>query len=225
MQLYCGGRSGPQRGRAADGARYIELDGSYQEPGQRLTPFTAPRSTPDSCERQTEYFWMCVVDASSSDVALSAASDCETIVMHAQKRGDMNVFVEIASATGFLPMLNNVHGVNTVFAPTDDAWLKYTEKLGQNGELPDMLTLATLMQYHFVPGQTIKTVDFEAEKIIPTALANNFVTVKPADGGSSWKLMDMNNKRAVITGANIPLCKAVMHVLGSVLEFAPPVEA
>lgn len=169
------------------------------------------------CIRQNEFFWMCVVDQSSSDVPLSAAAPCETIVNHAQKRGDMNVFVQVANATGFLPLLNNVHGVNTVFAPTDDAWMKYTEELGQNGTLPDMLTLATLMQYHFMPGKTLKTTDMEDGLIIETALINNTITVKQE--GNGYGLEDMVGDKAVITGANIPLCTAVLHVVGSVLEF------
>lgn len=155
---------------------------------------------------------MCIPDASDDD-AVPLTDDCKTIMDIATDRGDLTTFVKAANATGFMPFLYNVRGINTVFAPTDDAFDKLFDQLGQ---LPDEKTLVTLMQYHILPGRIVKTFEVTDQDNFESAIENATIGVRV--GWDAVYLTSKAPRNSKIVGADIVACKSVLQVIGGVLQ-------
>lgn len=162
-------------------------------------------------------WWQCEPDPNSNVVHWSAVSpdlSCKTVADWAAERNDLNMFLDAANQTGFLPFFTNIGGVATVFAPTDDAFEKLYQYLGFE---PEGVMLAQLMQAHIVPGRFIKTENMQDGQLVQTAMPDNKIMIRKPEDSEAVIVEAPTGVRAVVNGPDNVACKTMLQVIGAVL--------
>ena len=126
----------------------------------------------------------------------------------------------------------------TVFAPTNAAFRKLTAALGiTQAQLfnrtvrhalrwPSSNTMSltlsfsfqqsllqTVLKYHVVPGAALRAAQLQSEQRLTTQQGSN-LTIRLE--GSTVRVIGVSS-RATVTAADVPACKAVVHVVDTVL--------
>ena len=128
--------------------------------------------------------------------------------------------------------------VATVFAPTNAAFRKLTAALGitqaqlfnrtvrhalrwPTGDAMSLTLsfsfqqslLQTVLKYHVVPGAALRAAQLKSEQRLTTLQGSN-LTIRLE--GSTVRVIGVSS-RATVTTADVPACKAVVHVVDTVL--------
>jgi uncharacterized surface protein with fasciclin (FAS1) repeats len=105
------------------------------------------------------------------------------------------------------------NGKVTVFAPTDAAFLDLLDELTLTAEqlLANTELVATVLEYHVVPGNRDAAEVLESDKL--RTLSKGFLHVDAENGA----LVDANNRVANIIDTNIMASNGIIHVIDRVV--------
>eukprot|EP01025_Chloroclados_australasicus_P007456 TRINITY_DN123_c0_g1_i3.p1 TRINITY_DN123_c0_g1~~TRINITY_DN123_c0_g1_i3.p1 ORF type:complete len:297 (+),score=51.28 TRINITY_DN123_c0_g1_i3:43-933(+) len=139
--------------------------------------------------------------------------ECFTIAEVASETEELSIFYAALEAAGFLDTVNDPEFVATVLAPTNAAFEALIEAFNATAEvvLADP-QLANILRYHAIPEAALLAEDLEDGAVVTTILGQE-LTVDLSDGvtfvgsGSSAK----------VVVADVVACKAIIHVIDTVL--------
>ncbi len=149
-------------------------------------------------------------DGVASAVAADSAAP-KSVVAVAQSDAQFSVLVEAVVAAGLVDTLNGA-GPFTVFAPTNDAFVKLLGELGVTKEqlLADKPLLTKVLTNHVVPG-LVKKADVPLGTAIATLEGSTFSV------DAALTIKDQCNRSAKIVATDVAASNGVVHVIDTVL--------
>ena len=143
-----------------------------------------------------------------------------TVVEVAQGDETFSTLVKAVTAAGLGDTLSG-EGPFTVFAPTDDAFGKIPDATLTDLTTNDTDTLATILQYHVVPGN----VDAATLTKAIEAAGDDGYSIETVGGGTLTAtlvdgrvvLTDATGGTATVTASDIPASNGTIHVIDTVL--------
>lgn len=133
-------------------------------------------------------------------------------------------FTSLVAAVQFAQLTNIVSNPNltaTVLAPNNAAFARLLSTLGLSAAqlfVPaNRDTVASVLSYHLIPGKALKAADLQDGEKLQTFLTGESVTVEKSGSSVAFKPSAPNAPNAKVIRADIPACKATIHVIDQVL--------
>ena len=153
----------------------------------------------------------CGGGSDDEDAAVGDRAAPQSVVAVAQADTQFSVLVEAVVAAGLADTLSGP-GPFTVFAPTNDAFVKLLGELGLTKEqlLADKPLLTKVLTYHVVPG-LVKKADVPLNAAIATVEGSTFLV------DNSLAIKDQRNRSAKIIATDVLAANGVVHVIDTVI--------
>ena len=135
------------------------------------------------------------------------------VVQVAQSNPDFSVLVEAVQAAGLGSMLSDPNAHYTVFAPTNDAFMKLMKETGMTKAqlLGDKAMLRKVLGYHVINGDmAVYAKDVKPGNVMMAS--KDMLMITP-----QGKLMDENGRTTNIVKTDIKANNGVVHVIDRVL--------
>jgi uncharacterized surface protein with fasciclin (FAS1) repeats len=138
-----------------------------------------------------------------------------TVTQTAQATPDLSTLVAALTKVGLADTLNDPNLVATVFAPTNEAFVKLEKSLGYTQEqLLNSAILKPTLQYHVVPKVAAQSASLTANQKLATLLPGQELTVYL---NGPQVIISGVQTAANVTQPNIVASKAIVHVIDAVL--------
>ncbi|CAL8464086.1 g3621 [Coccomyxa elongata] len=144
--------------------------------------------------------------------------DCVTPYQSAARNSELTYFAQALEATGLVTAFNSSDLVATIFLPKNVAFENLLTSIGMTVDQaianPGPFTpfLGQILEYHVIPNVALYAANFTNGEVVKTVIADtltvntNPFTITPSGGG-----------KATVTFTDFIACKAIEHVLDTVL--------
>lgn len=203
------------------GKRFHDTKQGSAPPEEMATTATAEAEAEATTESSaTAATTTTAVSAPSGEVS-QPSSTCTTIIDLAQQNSDLSILVQAVQAAGLAEALSDPTLVATVLAPTNDAFEALAAQLGlEVGDFLDperVALLATVLQYHAVPGVAATSDDLTDGQSLTTLNDGETITVQKSGSDITLVPSLAGASSAAVIQADLIACDAIVHVIDGVL--------